>query len=71
MICLVVAIGMKKIVTDDHEYTHLDFLSYMIFAYNDLYNTWVPNLSDFPMFMFHSSTDEAVLVENLRTARLL
>jgi predicted peptidase len=38
---------------------------------NDLYNTWVPNLGDFPMFMFHSSTDEAVPVENLRTARLL
>jgi len=132
---------MKKIVTDDHEYTHLDFLSYMIFAYNtvypifdspdelfkepyattipplfdgdhssdeiraslpnngvgkasdifkeklftdlandqsevskalkdnDLYNTWVPNLDNFPMFMFHSSTDEAVPVENSRTAK--
>jgi len=132
---------MKNIVSDDHEYTHLDFLSYMIFAYNevyplfdspdeffkepyattlpqlfdgehtsdviraslpnngvgkardifkeklfidlatdqsevskalkdnDLYNTWVPNLGDFPMFMFHSSTDEAVPVENSRTAK--
>ncbi len=132
---------MKKIVTDDQEYTHLDFLSYMIFAYNDvyplfdspdelfkqpyattipplfdgehssdeiraslpnhgvgkasdiftqklftdlandqsevskalkdndLYNTWVPNLDHFPMFMFHSSTDEAVPVENSRTAK--
>lgn len=132
---------MKKIVTDDNEYTHLDFLSYMIFAYNevyplfnspdelfkepyattlpplfdgehssdeiraslpntgvgkasdifkeklftdlandqsevskalkdnDLYNTWVPNLDNFPMFMFHSSTDEAVPVENSRTAK--
>lgn len=28
---------MKKIVTDDNEYTHLDFLSYMIFAYNEVY----------------------------------
>ncbi|MFW6263888.1 MAG: lipase family protein, partial [Thermotogota bacterium] len=132
---------MKKIVTDDNAYTHLDFLSYMIFAYNsvyplfdspdevfkqpyattlpplfdgehssdqiraslpnngvgkasdifkeklftdltnnqsevskalkdnDLYNTWIPNLDNFPMFMFHSSTDEAVPVENSRTAK--
>ncbi|HPF17463.1 MAG TPA: lipase family protein [Thermotogota bacterium] len=36
---------------------------------NDLYNTWIPDQNTFPLFMFHSSTDETVPVENSRTAK--